>query len=174
MASLELSPLSEHLDEDEVASLSTALTESGARRLELDDSGDPVLLDGNLDDDIFASFLDRLDANYASCDIYVPADFEDVVEVAGNRVGSAHALMLVLEGMKDEFFAEEDEEEEEEEEYEAYEDEDEEEAADEEELAAEDDEEDQLKNEQMRHIWRVMYRGAKTCVSRGLCLFVHT
>jgi hypothetical protein len=177
MASLELTPLSEHLDDDEIEALAGALAETGAGALDVDDDGDPLIIDSALDDDIFADFLDRLEANEAYCDIYVPAEFEDAVEVAGHKVGSAHALMLVLESMKEDFFVEEDEESED-----AVEADDE--------LADDFDELDEdetsglydtagdgaieLKDEELRKMWRQMYRGAKTAVARRLALFVHT
>jgi hypothetical protein len=173
MASLELTPLSEHLDDDEIAALSGALAETGADALDVDEDGDPLVIDSALDDDIFADFLDRLEANEAFCDIYVPVEFEDTVEVAGHKVGSAHALMLVLESMKEDFFVEDEDDGEEEED----------------ELAAEFDDLDEdeagvyeapgdgaieLKDEELRKMWRQMYRGAKSALSRRLALFVHT
>ncbi len=173
MASLELTPLSEHLDDDEIEALKGALAEAGAGPFDVDEDGDPVVIEGALDDDIFADFLDRLEANEASCDIYVPMEFEDAVEVGGQRVGSAQALMLVLESMKEDFFVDEDEEGEEEQD----------------ELAGEFDdmeEEDagiyeagsesaiELKDEELRKMWRQVYRSAKSAVTRKLALFVHT
>ena len=174
MASLELTPLSEHLDDDEIEALAGALAETGAGALDVDEDGDSLVIDSALDDDIFADFLDRLEANEASCDVYVPMEFEDSVEVAGHKVGSAQALMLVLESMKEDFFVEDDEDDE----------------AEEDELAGDLDDLDEdeaagmidtggdgaieLKDEELRSMWRQMYRGAKTAVARRLALFVHT
>lgn len=175
MASLELTPLSEHLDDDEIEALMGALSETGAGPLHMDDEGDPIVIDNALDDDIFADFLDRLEANEASCDIYVPSEFEDAVEVAGHKVGSAHALMLVLESMREDFFVEDGDDDDE---------------LEEDEVASNfddmDEEEDEtvydtggasaieLKDEELRKMWRQMYRGAKSAVARKLALFVHT
>jgi hypothetical protein len=176
MASLELTPLSEHLDEDEIDALASALAETGAGALDVDEDGDPLVLDSALDDDIFADFLDRLEANEASCDIYLPVEFEDAIEVGGQKIGSAQALMLVLESMKEDFFVEDEEEEDD--------------AGDDEELddfVDLDDEDEaagpydtggdgaiELKDEELRKMWRQMYRGAKSAITRRLALFVHT
>jgi hypothetical protein len=175
MASLELTPLSEHLDDDEIEALASALAETGAGALDVDEDGDPLVLDSALDDDIFADFLDRLEANEASCDIYLPVEFEDAIEVGGQKVGSAQALMLVLESMKEDFFVEDDEDEDEggeEDELDDFDDLDEDETA-----GIYDGGGDggiELKDEELRKMWRQMYRGAKSAIARRLALFVHT
>jgi hypothetical protein len=171
MATLELGTLSEHLENDQIKALQRALAESGAPALSVDDHAETIVLDRDLDDDVLVDFFDRLDANDASADIYLPADFEEVIEVDGMRVGSAHALILVLESLKEDFFVEEEEDEEEEDEdYEYEEDEDEEGS----EMFENDDEEVEVKDDRLRHIWRVMHKGAKTSVRKNLCLFVRT
>jgi hypothetical protein len=172
MATVELGPLSEHFEVDQIKALGRVLSEAGAPPLSADDHADLVILDRDLDDDVLTDFFDRLDANDASADVYLPIDFEDVLEVDGLRVGSAHALVLVLDSLKEDFFVEEedDEEESEEEEDEEYAD-DEEEAAD---LFAEDEDAVELKDERLRHIWRVMHKGAKSAVRKNVCLFVRS
>ncbi|HET6611118.1 MAG TPA: hypothetical protein VFG83_03985 [Kofleriaceae bacterium] len=168
MASLELSPLSEHLDAEEIELVNGAITELGENELELDESIDPVVIDRDLDDDSFADFMDRLEANDAAADIYVPGDFEDVIDISGYRVGSSHALLLILEAVKGDFFVDEDEEQDDDEEIDF-------EAMDEpdEEVSQPEDASMELKDEEMRHLWKLMYRGAKTSVTRKVCLFVH-
>lgn len=172
MATLELGTLSEHLENDQIKAVQRALAESGAPPLAGDDHAETIVLDRDLDDDVLVDFFDRLDANDASADIYLPIDFEEVIEVDGLRVGSAHALILVLESLKEDFFVDEEEEgeEEEEEEYEFDEDEDEEGG----EVFESDDDEPEVKDDRLRHIWRVMHKGAKTSVRKNLCLFVRT
>jgi hypothetical protein len=168
MASVEIGPLANHLDDDEVKALQRGLSEHGLPELENVDDGESNVLDPDIDDDVLADFLDRLDANDAACDIYLPSEFEDVVEAAGKRVGSAHALMLALDGLKDDFFVE-DEDDEEDEDYEEVED-------DEEggHFVVDDEPSDiELKDEQLRSLWKLLYKGAKTCVSKGSCLFIH-
>lgn len=172
MATVELGPLSEHLEADQVKALKRVLSEAGAPPLSADDHADLVVLDRDLDDDVLTDFFDRLDANDASADVYLPIDFEDVLDVDGVRVGSAHALVLVLDSLKEDFFVEEEEDEEDDEEEDEYEeDDDEDEAAD---LFADEDEAVELKDERLRHIWRVMHKGAKTAVRKNVCLFVRS
>lgn len=171
MASIELAPLSAHLESDEVKAVLTGAREAGAKELDLDADGDSSVFERDMDADLFADFMDQLDANEAACDIYVPADFEEVFEVAGYRVGSANALVLVLEELKEDFFVEDDEEEEEEDE--DYGDFDE-------ELEEEDDEFGEggrdeameLKDQQFRHFWKVMHKAGRTAMARGLCMFL--
>jgi hypothetical protein len=172
MATLELGPLADHLEADQIKALRRALSEAGAPPLAADDHADPVVIEGNLDEDVFTDFTDRLDANDAAADVYLPIDFEDVVEVDGLRVGSVHALILVLDSLKEDFFVEEEEDEEDAEEAE-YEDEDE----DDENgasLFGEDEEEIEVKDERLRLIWRIMHKSAKTAVRKNVCLFVRT
>jgi hypothetical protein len=173
MATLELGTLSEHLENDQIKAVQRALSESGAPALSGDDHAETIVLDRDLDDDVLVDFFDRLDANDASADIYLPTDFEEVIEVDGLRVGSAHALILVLESLKEDFFVDEEEEEEEEEAAEDYEyDEDEDEdGAD---AFEADDDEPEVKDDRLRRIWHVMHKGAKTSVRKNLCLFVRT
>jgi hypothetical protein len=171
MATLELGTLSEYLEVDQIKSVKKALSEVGAPPLPADDHSDSVVLERDLDDDVLTDFFDRLDANDASAEIYLPIEFEDVVDVDGLRVGSAHALILVLESLKEDFFVEEDEEDDEDEEEEEEEDDDAEEAAD---LFEDDDDAVQLKDERLRVIWRAVHKGAKTCLKKNLCLFVRT
>jgi hypothetical protein len=172
MATLELGTLSEHLENDQIKAVQRALTESGAPALSGDDHAETIVLDRDLDDDVLVDFFDRLDANDASADIYLPIDFEEVIEVDGMRVGSAHALILVLESLKEDFFVDEEEEEEEEEaeDYEYDEDEDEENG----DMFEADDDEPEVKDDRLRRIWHVMHKGAKTSVRKNLCLFVRT
>ena len=170
MATLELGTLSEHLENDQVKAVQRALAEAGAPNMTVDDHAEAIVLDRDLDDDVLVDFFDRLDANDASADIYLPIDFEEVIEVDGMRVGSAHSLILVLESLKEDFFVEEEEDEEEEEEEAEYEEEEEEGG----ELFESDDDEPEVKDDRLRHIWHVIHKGAKTSVRKNLCLFVRT
>ena len=170
MATLELGSLSEHLEVDQIKAVRKALAEVGAPPLPADDHADAAVLDRDIDDDVLTDFFDRLDANDASAEVYLPIDFEDVLDVDGVRIGSLHALILVLESLKEDFFVEEEEDEEEEEE-EAELDDDEEDGSD---LFEDDDDEVEVKDERLRHIWRVLHKGAKTGVRKNVCLFVRT
>jgi len=172
MATLELGSLSEHLEVDQIKAVRKALAEVGAPPLPADDHADAVVLDREIDDDVLTDFFDRLDANDASAEVYLPIDFEEVLDVEGVRIGSLHALILVLESLKEDFFVEEDEDDEEEDEEEAeLDDEEDEDAGD---LFEDDDEEVEVKDERLRHIWRVLHKGAKTGVRKNVCLFIRT
>lgn len=171
MASVELGPLSQHLDNDEVAAIKKAVREAELAKIEFDDEADSAVIDRALDDDMFADFLDRLDANDASCDIYLPGDFEIVLDAAGYRVGSAQALLVILEDLKEEIFIEDEDEEEDED-------------ADYDENTDDDDDDPYsesatsnsmgLKDESMRQIWRVLYKAANAALGANVCIFVKT
>jgi hypothetical protein len=111
MASIEIGPLSHHLEDDEISAVEEVLAEAEIE-MDLDDEADSRLVEAKLDEDILADFMDQLDANDAACDIYLPGDFEEVFEVGEYRIGSAHALLIVLEEIRDEIFEEEEDEEE--------------------------------------------------------------
>lgn len=172
MASLELAPLSEYLEPDELKAIQGVLRDAGHPAPADDDHLEPMLVERDLDDDIFVDFMDRLEANEAAADIYVPADFEEIFEAADYKLGSAHALLLCLENLREDFFVE-DEEEEAEEDDDA---DDEFESFDEEEEAGgslgDDAPTTEMKDEQLRAIWRHMQRAAKLAIQRGLCLFL--
>ncbi len=168
MATVELGSLSEHLDDEEVQAIRKAL-----RRHDVtieDTDHDTVIVARDLDNDVVADFLDRLDAHEASADIYVPAEFDGVVKAGGYKVASAPALVHVLEEMKEELLAEDDEDEDEDEV-------DEDEDADED---YEDDEDDEyesagslkFKDDQLRGLWKVLFKAASEAADGGIVLFV--
>ena len=176
MATIELGSLSEHLEADQIKALKRALAEAGAPPLGSDDHADAVTLDRDIDDDVLTDFFDRLDANDASADVYLPLDFEDVLDVDGVKVGSAHALALVLDSLKEDFFVEEednDDEEEDEDESEDF-DYDEDDDDDGGSLFGDEDDDVEVKDERLRHIWRLMQKGAKSAIRKNVCLFVRT
>lgn len=168
MATIELTTLSEHLDPDQIKAIKKALAEVGAGALTGDDHAEAAVLDRNIDGDVLTDFMDRLDANDAAADIYLPVDFEDVLEVDGLRIGSAHALDLILDSLKEDFFVEEDEDDDDDDDTSS---DDEDEDGEEAEFEA-DDEDDPVKDERLQHIWKLLSKGAKTATKRGLCLFV--
>jgi hypothetical protein len=189
MATLELTTLADHLDDDELATVEKALSDAGSAPLDIDETAEGIILDSNLNDAIFTDFIDRLDANDISADIYLPTDFEECFDVSDFRIASAHALLLALENLREDFFVEEEgegeeedeneddeekeEEEEEEDEIEDYdslgEDED---GEDEVGLFSDEDGAQEIKEEHLRHIWKMMYKGARTAINKGLCLVV--
>lgn len=171
MASIELGPLSQYLDGEELAAITQAFQEVDIA-LNIDQEVDARLLEGDIDEDIFADFLDRLDAQHASCDIYVPGDFEEVIEAGGYTIGSTHALMLALDEMRDDLASDDEEAEEEAEEDEDFEE-------------FEDDEDEgrfsggssskavHIQESELRHLWKTLYKGARTCAKDNICLFVY-
>ena len=67
-----------------------------------------------MDDSALSEFMDRLEGHDIAADIYLPVEFEGIVEVAGLRVGSLPLLLEVLDELKDELDDEEEEAEDEE------------------------------------------------------------
>jgi hypothetical protein len=169
MASVWTAALSAHLEDDQVAAVKAALRARDIDPLEDTEDAEAVMLDRAIDDDVLADFLDQLDAADAACDIYLPVDFEEVLEVGSHRLGSAHALILALEGLRDDLAIEEDEDEDEDDEDEDDEDEDDE---DEDVFGEEDPQSIELKDEQIRDLWRLFFRGAQSAIARRFCLFV--
>jgi len=169
MATLEIGPLSTFLEEEEIASIASALEEGGWPKLEESDE-DAALIEGRLDEDLLADFMDQLEANEAGCDVYLPVEFEEVFEASGYRVGSCHALLLALANMRDDMGIDEDEE------AEAYEEEEFEDVDEDEEVGFLDDERSavDIKDEHMRHLWRAFHKGANAAIGRSLVLRVQS
>ncbi|MBT8495586.1 MAG: hypothetical protein KJO07_21240 [Deltaproteobacteria bacterium] len=178
MASLELCPLSEHLEDSEIDSLLGELEAADVADVEFADDADPVPIDQGYDEDVFVDFWDQLEANDAACDVYLPADFEDTFELDGRRFGSAHALLIVLANIKEDMFLDDDEEEADEND-EAIEDIDDEldefddYGAEEEQYESEEDGPSGLKEQQMRRVWRALNKAARASIGQQLALFVH-
>lgn len=167
MASIEIGPLSQYLDDDELAVVAKAFKEADVG-LDVDEEADLRLLEGAIDEDIFADFLDRLDAQGVGCDIYVPGDFEELIQAGGFTIGSAQALMLALDEMRDDLVSEASEEEEDEDEdFEEFEDDE-----DENRFSGGSSEAVHIKESELRHLWKTLYKGAKTSARDKVCLFV--
>jgi len=167
MATVELGSLSQHLEDDEVSLLTKTLKRHDIEIPASD--ADTVVVAKDLDDDVVADFFDRLDAHEVSADIYLPVEFDGVVKAGNYRIGSAPALVTILEEMKEELLAEDDDEDDEE-----YDDED-----DEDEYEEEDDEDDdeasrsiRLKDDQMRGLWKLLYKASADAAGSTLVLFV--
>jgi hypothetical protein len=162
MAEIEIGLLTDRLGDDELAELAGKLERLGAPALTREDDAAASTLTA-VDGSVLDEFLDRLEAHDLACEIYLPLDFEGRVEVGEYRVGSASALVEILEEMKDEL-GEDDEEEED-----ADEDEDEE---------KEDDDDDEeyanlrIMDAKIRRLWKVVYDGAQAALDRRQPLFV--
>lgn len=174
MATIELAHLSDHLQAPDLeAALSAVQTESG-ETVTSSDQEDSEVLEGNIDDDVFTDFRDRLEANDLDADVYVPVEFDDMVQVGELRVASTQALRVVLESLREDFFVE-DEKEGDTEEDDAEDDferdlEDSDEAAG---YYADEDGGIELKDDQLRHVWRVVFRASRESLDRNMPLFFH-
>ncbi|RMH42323.1 MAG: hypothetical protein D6689_08520 [Deltaproteobacteria bacterium] len=169
MATLEIGPLTNFLDDDEIAAIMRALEEHGAPALDGDGDDDAHVIESNIDDDLLADFRDQLEANDAGCDIYLPVEFEDVFEAAGYTIGSAPALLLALANMQDDIGIDEDDEDDDDVDDDDFDDDD----IGPEPLGFDDDANAiDLKDQHMRHLWRAFHRGANAAIHRNVPLFV--
>lgn len=171
MASVELGSLAEHFEDDEITAIKAALAEAEVAEVEVDEDAHSVILARDLDDDMFADFVDRLDANDAACDLYLPAEFDVSLNAAGMVVGSSHALLTTLEELRDDLFEDDELTEEPDDEY--YEE------PDEDEMAEHDPYSEAganqslgLKDESMRHMWRILFKGAHESIRSGFALLI--
>jgi hypothetical protein len=152
MAEIEIGPLTDRLSDDEIADLKARMERMGAPKLPDGDEKEVASVGDGLDDDVLVEFLDRLDGHDVAAEIYLPVEFDGAVEVADLRVGSAPALLDVLEELKDELTAEDEDEEEEEDE--------------------EDDEEARVHGRELRRAWKLFHDGAQAAVERQLPLHI--
>jgi len=179
MATLEITPLSSCLDDEDSEALVQMLEENGASPLDIDESAESSVIHSQLDDDILVDFLDRLEASEASAEIYLPVDFEDTFELGEHRFGSAHALLLALGSLREDFGIEEDDEDLEEDDDPEFVEDDVEpfdtlsgEDSDEHSFFSDDEGAEEMKDDHLRLIWRVMKQGALDAIRKGLCLRV--
>jgi hypothetical protein len=141
MSAIELAPLSDRLDEDELKTLSRLLEQAGAKLPEMDDHTTQTFAK-RLSEEAMTEFLDRLDAHDIAADIYLPLEFEGPLTVGDYKVASAYALQDTLEEMREELAIEDDDD---------YDDEDEEDEDDGEEM-----DEGSVIEAQMRNIWQLV------------------
>jgi hypothetical protein len=141
MSEIELGPVSERLEDEEIRTLHRLLDQAGAKYSAQEEHQTTQTIAARLSEDAMTEFLDRLEAHDMAADIYLPAEFEGRLAVGDWRVASAQSLIDVLEEMKEELAVEEDEYDDD---YEEEEDEDEE--AD----------EGTVIEAQLRNIWRLV------------------
>jgi hypothetical protein len=140
MSEIELGPVSERLEDEEIRTLHRLLDQAGAKYSAQEENQTTQIIAARLSEDAMTEFLDRLEAHDMAADIYLPAEFEGRLSIGDWRVASAQSLIDVLEEMKEELAVEEDE----------YDDEFEEEEEDEE------PEEGTVIEAQLRNIWRLV------------------
>jgi hypothetical protein len=107
MSAIELAPLSDRLDEEDLKALRRLLEQAGAKLPEMDDHTTQTFAK-RLSEEAMTEFVDRLDAHDIAADIYLPLEFEGPLAVGDYRVASAHALQETLEEMKEELAIEDD------------------------------------------------------------------
>lgn len=139
MSAIELAPLSDRLDEDEMKSLARLLEQAGSNLPNMEDHTTQTFAK-RLSEEAMTEFVDRLDAHDVAADIYLPVEFEGPLVVGDYRIASAFALQETLEEMKEELAIEDEDHEEEEDE-----------AEDTEEM-----DEGSVIEAQMRNIWQLV------------------
>ncbi|MBN2574742.1 MAG: hypothetical protein JXP73_09270 [Deltaproteobacteria bacterium] len=107
MSAIELAPLSDRLDEDEVKSLRKLLEQVGAKLPHMEEHTTQTFAK-RLSEEAMTEFIDRLDAHDVAADIYLPLEFDGPLTVGDFRVASAYALQETLEEMKEELAIEDD------------------------------------------------------------------
>jgi hypothetical protein len=164
MAEIEIGPLADRLADDELVELASKLEKLGVEPPSTDDDSGATTI-ASVEGDVLVEFLDRLEAEDLACDIYLPLDFEGRIEVGKYRVGSASALVDVLEEMKDELAPDEDDD---------VEDDDDGKDAKGDEHEDEDDDYSDMKliEAKLARLWKVIYDGAQTALARRLPLYV--
>src|SRR5256885_7766113 len=151
MAEIEIGPLDDRLTDDEIAELAAQLEKVGAPQMPKGDDTHQAALGGDgIDDNALSEFMDRLEGHDVAADIYLPIEFDAIVEVANLRVGSLPLLLEVLDELKDEL----DDEEEEAEDDDTY------------------DDDSKILALQLRQAWKVFFTGATTALERHMPLHV--
>jgi len=144
MPEIRFIPLEEVLSEAQLTRLDGQLKELGVEDLQLSDEDD-IDIDDVLSEDQLTDFMDRLDARDLACTIYLPMEFDGRVEIADQSIGSSHALLDVLEELREELDIDEEEGD-----------------ADEDELDLE------VIEEQLRYAWHVFLKAASTSIDKQI------
>jgi hypothetical protein len=179
MADIDVGPLTDSLEDDEITELGKDLEKLGVKKLPSGDASNAATL-ATLDDDVLQELLDRLDDYDAACDIYVPAEFEGQVDAGDYKVGSIVALLDALEEVREELALDEDgENEEEDEDEDEDEDDDDEDEDDDDDDVSDDDEEAEEEyakraemEERVKRAWQKVRAGAQAARQRQLSLFL--
>jgi hypothetical protein len=150
MAEIEIGPLTDRFNDDELAELASHLEKLGAPQVPRGDESQQTSLGEGLDDTALSEFMDRLEGHDAAADVYLPVEFDGLFEVAELRVSSLPMLLEVLEELKDEL----DDEEEDIDDEESY------------------DDDQRILAQQLRQAWKLFYTGATTAIERHLPLHI--
>ncbi len=160
MSEIELAPLADRLDDDEIKSLNRLLAQAGVKYPPSDDQVAHTIAT-RLNEEAVTEFLDRLDAHDLAANIYLPVEFDGRLTVGEIRFASTHVLLDVLEEMKDELDVEEEEK---------YDDDEEE----EEEEEDEEDDEDKgtVIEAQLRNIWQLAFDACSESLEKNIPLHI--
>lgn len=168
MASIEVGPLTNNLDDDEISMIEEALEDADIE-LSLDEDAESRLIESDLDEDFFAGFLDQLSAVEGSaCDIYLPGDFEEVVEVGDFKIGSAIALLAALDDLRDEIFSDSDDDDDAGE----FSDFDDDGESFTRSLSSDDESSTDPQEDYIRFLWKAVTEAARTCISEHTGMYV--
>lgn len=144
MPEIRFIPVEEVLNEGQLKAMMGQLKDLGVDELQLNDEDD-VDIDDVLSEDQLTDFMDRLEARDLACTIYLPMEFDGRVEIGDQSIGSAHALLDVLEELREELDIDEDED---------------------------DGEEDELNlvviEEQLRYAWHIFLKAASTSIDKQI------
>ncbi len=154
MSEIELGPVSERLEDEEIKTLHRLLDQAGAKYSAHEENQTTQIIASRLSEDAMTEFLDRLEAHDMAADIYLPAEFEGRLTVGDWRVGSAQSLIDVLEEMKEELAVEEED-------FDEYDDEEEEE---------EEPDEGTVIEAQLRNIWRLVHDACADSLDKNVPL----
>ncbi len=143
MPELKLVPLEDLLSDADRKKLMSELAELDVTALP-PEAEDDAEIEESLTEDQFTDFVDRLDVLEIAASIYLPMDFDGIVEVSDHLVGSAGMLLEALDELRDEL-----------------------------ELVEDDDEEGmdmEVIEKRIRFSWHVFQRAANICIERQLPL----
>ena len=148
MAEIEIAPLTQRLDDHDIAKLLGMLKERGVAKLPRTD-GTSTTLGNRIDEDALEEFLDLLTPHEAACDIYLPIDFTGQLDVGDLRIGTTKTLLGALEEIRGDLDIEEDEE---------------------------DDDDPGLDEREykLRGLWRLFQQGVEAAQQRRLPLHIHS
>ena len=175
MATIELAHLSDHFLEDDLESTIRAVETACGTTFVGSEEEDSEVLENSIDDDVFTDFRDRLEANDIDADVYVPVEFDDIVQVGDTRIASTQSLRMVLDSLRDDFLIEDAqegdiEEDDGDDDFERDDLKDNDEASS---YYADEDGGIEMKDEQLRHVWRAVFRASRESIDRNLPLFFH-
>jgi hypothetical protein len=154
MAEIELGPLSDRLDDDEMKTLHKLVEQAGARLTAIDERTTHTIAK-RLPEDAMTEFLDRLEAHDMAADIFLPVEFDGRLHVGDLRVASAVSLSETLEEMKEELSIEDEDFEEDEADEEGEED---------------DSDEGTVIEAQLRNIWQLVFDGCSESLDKNVAL----